>query len=29
MFEDIFEEMPWHLVEQRDQMRTERADKGI
>jgi 2-oxoisovalerate dehydrogenase E1 component alpha subunit len=29
MFEDIFEEMPWHLVEQRDQMRTERTDKGI
>ena len=29
MFEDIFEEMPWHLIEQRDQMRTERADKGI
>jgi 2-oxoisovalerate dehydrogenase E1 component alpha subunit len=29
MFEDIFEEMPWHLREQRDQMRTERADAGI
>jgi 2-oxoisovalerate dehydrogenase E1 component alpha subunit len=29
MFEDIFEEMPWHLQEQRDQMRTERADAGI
>ena len=29
MFEDIFEEMPWHLVEQRNQMRAERADAGI
>ena len=29
MFEDVFEEMPWHLVEQRDQMRAERAAAGI
>ncbi len=29
MFEDIFEDMPWHLIEQRDQMRAERADAGI
>ena len=29
MFEDVFEEMPWHLQEQRDQMRAERADAGI
>ena len=29
MFEDIFEDMPWHLVEQRNQMRAERATAGI
>jgi 2-oxoisovalerate dehydrogenase E1 component alpha subunit len=29
MFEDVFEEMPWHLTEQRDQMRAERAAAGI
>ena len=29
MFEDVFEEMPWHLVEQRDQMRAERAAAGM
>lgn len=29
MFEDVFEEMPWHLKEQRDQMRAERAAAGI
>ncbi len=29
MFEDVFEEMPWHLVEQRDQMRAERTAAGI
>ena len=29
MFEDVFEEMPWHLTEQRDQMRAERARAGI
>ena len=29
MFEDVFEDMPWHLVEQRDQMRAERAAAGI
>jgi len=29
MFEDVFEEMPWHLQEQRDQMRAERAAAGI
>ena len=29
MFEDVFEEMPWHLAEQRDQMRAERARAGI
>jgi len=29
MFEDVFEEMPWHLVEQRDQMRAERAAAGV
>ncbi len=29
MFEDVFEDMPWHLEEQRDQMRAERARAGI
>ena len=29
MFEDVFEEMPWHLAEQRDQMRAERARAGL
>ena len=29
MFEDVFEEMPWHLIEQRDQMRAERARAGV
>ena len=29
MFEDVFEEMPWHLQEQRQQMRDERARAGI
>ena len=29
MFEDVFEDMPWHLVEQREQMRAERARAGI
>jgi 2-oxoisovalerate dehydrogenase E1 component alpha subunit len=29
MFEDVFEEMPWHLQEQRDQMRAERTSAGI
>ena len=29
MFEDVFEEMPWHLREQQQQMRDERADAGI
>ena len=29
MFEDVFEELPWHLVEQREQMRAERAASGI
>jgi len=29
MFEDVFEELPWHLVEQRQQMRDERAKAGI
>jgi 2-oxoisovalerate dehydrogenase E1 component alpha subunit len=29
MFEDVFEDMPWHLQEQRDQMRAERARAGI
>jgi 2-oxoisovalerate dehydrogenase E1 component alpha subunit len=29
MFEDVFEEMPWHLREQRDQMRAERTSAGI
>ncbi|MEP6784909.1 MAG: thiamine pyrophosphate-dependent enzyme [Sphingomonadales bacterium] len=29
MFEDVFEEMPWHLTEQRDQMRAERSAAGI
>jgi 2-oxoisovalerate dehydrogenase E1 component alpha subunit len=29
MFEDVFEDMPWHLQEQRDQMRAERAKAGI
>lgn len=29
MFEDVFEEMPWHLKEQRELMRAERASAGI
>ena len=29
MFEDVFEELPWHLKEQREQMRAERASAGI
>jgi 2-oxoisovalerate dehydrogenase E1 component alpha subunit len=29
MFEDVFETMPWHLQEQRDQMRAERTEAGI
>ncbi len=29
MFDDVFEELPWHLAEQRDQMRAERAAAGI
>lgn len=29
MFEDVFEEMPWHLREQSDQMRAERIRAGI
>lgn len=29
MFEDVFEEMPWHLKEQREMMRAERASAGI
>ena len=29
MFEDVFAEMPWHLEEQREQMRAERASAGI
>jgi len=29
MFEDVFEDMPWHLREQRDQMRAERTAAGI
>ncbi len=29
MFEDVFEEMPWHLREQQQQMRDERAKAGI
>ncbi|MDX3884392.1 MAG: 3-methyl-2-oxobutanoate dehydrogenase (2-methylpropanoyl-transferring) subunit alpha [Sphingomonas sp.] len=29
MFEDVFEEMPWHLKEQRDQMTAEREAAGI
>jgi 2-oxoisovalerate dehydrogenase E1 component alpha subunit len=29
MFEDVFEEMPWHLKEQRDQMTAERKAAGI
>jgi 2-oxoisovalerate dehydrogenase E1 component alpha subunit len=29
MFEDVFEDMPWHLREQRDQMRAERKSAGI
>jgi 2-oxoisovalerate dehydrogenase E1 component alpha subunit len=29
MFEDVFEEMPWHLREQSDQMRAERTKAGI
>ncbi|MEO8722359.1 MAG: thiamine pyrophosphate-dependent enzyme [Sphingobium sp.] len=29
MFDDVFEEMPWHLREQREQMRAERAKAGM
>jgi 2-oxoisovalerate dehydrogenase E1 component alpha subunit len=29
MFEDVFEEMPWHLREQSDQMHAERRKAGI
>ena len=29
MFEDVFEEMPWHLAEQRDQMKAERKAAGV
>jgi len=29
MFEDVFEEMPWHLKEQSQQMRDERTKAGI
>jgi len=29
MFEDVFAELPWHLREQRDQMRAERKAAGI
>ncbi|MBU3077275.1 thiamine pyrophosphate-dependent enzyme [Sphingomonas quercus] len=29
MFEDVFEEMPWNLAEQRDQMNAERKAAGI
>ncbi len=29
MFEDVFEDMPWHLHEQQEQMRDERARAGI
>ena len=29
MFEDVFAEMPWHLREQQEQMRDERARAGI
>lgn len=29
MFEDVFEDLPWHLREQRDQMRAERESAGI
>jgi 2-oxoisovalerate dehydrogenase E1 component alpha subunit len=29
MFEDVFEDMPWHLREQSDQMRAERTKAGI
>jgi 2-oxoisovalerate dehydrogenase E1 component alpha subunit len=29
MFEDVFEDLPWHLREQRDQMRAERERAGI
>ena len=29
MFEDVFEDMPWHLREQQQQMRDERSDAGI
>ncbi|MFM9978365.1 MAG: 3-methyl-2-oxobutanoate dehydrogenase (2-methylpropanoyl-transferring) subunit alpha [Sphingomonadaceae bacterium] len=29
MFEDVFEDMPWHLQEQRQQMRDERAAAGV
>jgi 2-oxoisovalerate dehydrogenase E1 component alpha subunit len=29
MFEDVFEDMPWHLKEQRDRMRAEREAAGL
>lgn len=29
MFEDVFEDLPWHLREQREQMRAERRSAGI
>ncbi len=29
LFEDVFEVLPWHLREQRDQMRAERSSAGI
>jgi len=29
MFEDVFEEMPWHLKEQSQQMHDERKKAGI
>ncbi len=29
MFEDVFEELPWHLREQQQQMRDERAKAGL
>ncbi len=29
MFDDVFEELPWHLVEQRDRMAAERKAAGV
>jgi 2-oxoisovalerate dehydrogenase E1 component alpha subunit len=29
MFEDVFEQMPWHLKEQRQQMLDERKAAGL